>query len=91
MTWIRCWPGVADAWSCGSPDRRPTSARSRESRELVVDGDRITCSLEGDPKPFLAAIARAPVADIVIEAARLEEAFLELYAGPESVAPEAAT
>ena len=54
--------------------------------ELVVDGDRIACSLEGDPKPFLAAIAAAPVADVVIEAARLEEAFLELYAGPESQA-----
>jgi ABC-2 type transport system ATP-binding protein len=51
--------------------------------ELLIDGDRITCSLEGDPRPFLAAIAGAPVADVVIEAARLEEAFLELYAGPE--------
>jgi ABC-2 type transport system ATP-binding protein len=56
--------------------------------EVVVDGDTLSCSLEGDPRPFLAAIAVAPVADIVIETARLEEAFLELYAGPESVPPE---
>ena len=59
--------------------------------ELLVDGDTLTCSLEGDPRPFLAAIAASPVADVVIEAARLEEAFLELYAGPESVPPEALT
>jgi ABC-2 type transport system ATP-binding protein len=59
--------------------------------ELVVDGDTLTCSLEGDPRPFLAAIAAAPVADVVIEAARLEEAFLELYAGLESPVSAVAT
>ena len=49
--------------------------------DVALDGDRLTCSLEGDPGPFLAAIARAGVADIVIEPARLEDAFLELYEG----------
>ncbi len=47
--------------------------------ELTVEGARVTCSLEGDPRPFLAAIAGAAVADLLIEPARLEEAFLELY------------
>jgi len=57
--------------------------------ELVVDGDLLTCSLEGDPRPFLAAIAAAPIADVLIEASSLEDAFLELYQGPDSGAPDA--
>ncbi len=48
---------------------------------LVVEGDRLTCDLDGDPRAFLAALRDAPVADLTIEAARLEEAFLELYEG----------
>ncbi len=52
--------------------------------ELSVDGDRLTCALDGDPRPFLAAIDGAPVTDLTIEPARLEEAFLELYAGEEA-------
>jgi len=44
----------------------------------VVDG-RLTCHVEGDIGPFLAAIAGAPIADLTIEPARLEEAFLEFY------------
>jgi beta-exotoxin I transport system ATP-binding protein len=52
--------------------------------ELVVDGDRVTCALDGDPRPFLAAIDGAPVTDLTIEPARLEDAFLELYAGEEA-------
>jgi ABC-2 type transport system ATP-binding protein len=55
--------------------------------ELRVEGSVLTCSLEGDPRPFLAAIAGAPVADVVIEAARLEDAFLELYEGPAEELP----
>jgi ABC-2 type transport system ATP-binding protein len=47
--------------------------------DLLVDGDRLTCALEGDPRPFLAALQGAPVADLTIEPARLEDAFLELY------------
>jgi beta-exotoxin I transport system ATP-binding protein len=40
---------------------------------------RLTCRVEGDIRPFLAAIARAPIVDLTIEPAHLEEAFLELY------------
>ena len=44
----------------------------------VADG-RLWCRLEGDVGPFLAAIAGAPITDLTIEPARLEEAFLEFY------------
>ena len=40
---------------------------------------RITCQLEGDVGPFLAAIRDNRVMDLTIEPAHLEEAFLELY------------
>ena len=46
---------------------------------VVVDG-HVRCQLEGDVRPFLAAIAGAPVSDLTIEPARLEDAFLEFYA-----------
>jgi ABC-2 type transport system ATP-binding protein len=47
---------------------------------LVVAADgRVTCQLEGDMRPFLAAIAGSPITDLTIEPAHLEEAFLELY------------
>jgi ABC-2 type transport system ATP-binding protein len=52
--------------------------------ELVVGEGRLTCALEGDPRPFLAALDVASVADLTIEPARLEDAFLELYAGEEA-------
>ncbi len=39
----------------------------------------LACRLEGDVGPFLAAIAGAPITDLTIEPARLEEAFLEFY------------
>jgi ABC-2 type transport system ATP-binding protein len=48
---------------------------------VVVAGDLVTCDLEGDPRAFLAALLWAPVADLTIEPARLEDAFLELYEG----------
>jgi ABC-2 type transport system ATP-binding protein len=44
----------------------------------VVDS-RLRCRLVGDVRPFLAAIAAAPLTDLTIEPARLEDAFLELY------------
>jgi hypothetical protein len=44
----------------------------------TADG-RLTCRVEGDMRPFLAAIAAAPVIDLTIEPAHLEEAFLEFY------------
>lgn len=39
----------------------------------------LTCRVEGDMRPFLAAIAAAPIADLTIEPPHLEEAFLEFY------------
>jgi ABC-2 type transport system ATP-binding protein len=45
---------------------------------VAADG-RITCQLDGDVGPFLAAIAGSRVTDLTIEPAHLEEAFLELY------------
>jgi beta-exotoxin I transport system ATP-binding protein len=46
----------------------------------------VTCQLEGDVAPFLAALAGYRVHDLLIEPARLEEAFLEFYAGPDGSA-----
>jgi ABC-2 type transport system ATP-binding protein len=46
--------------------------------KVLADG-RITCQLDGDVGPFLAAIAGHRVTDLTIEPAHLEEAFLELY------------
>jgi ABC-2 type transport system ATP-binding protein len=46
--------------------------------KVLADG-RITCALDGDVGPFLAAIAGHRVTDLTIEPAHLEEAFLELY------------
>jgi len=51
----------------------------------VADGV-LRCDLEGDVGPFLAAIAGAPITDLVIEPARLEEAFLEYYDDASSAA-----
>jgi ABC-2 type transport system ATP-binding protein len=44
----------------------------------MADG-LLSCHLEGDVGPFLAAIAGAPITDLTIEPAHLEEAFLEFY------------
>jgi ABC-2 type transport system ATP-binding protein len=46
---------------------------------VAVSDGRLTCQLEGDVRPFLAAIAGAPISDLTIEPAHLEEAFLEFY------------
>ncbi|HEX7347734.1 MAG TPA: ABC transporter ATP-binding protein [Candidatus Limnocylindrales bacterium] len=48
--------------------------------DVHVTGDRLTCRLEGDVAPFLAAIAFAKIHDLTIEPARLEDAFLDFYA-----------
>ena len=49
----------------------------------VRDGSLVTCQLEGDVGPFLAALQGTRVRDLLIEPARLEEAFLEFYADDE--------
>lgn len=64
---------------------------------VASTGDgRLSCQLEGDVRPFLAAIRGSEIVDLTIEPAHLEEAFLELYhdvpteAGPGATRPEAA-
>jgi ABC-2 type transport system ATP-binding protein len=46
---------------------------------LELRDGRLSCRVDGDIRPFLAAIAGAPIADLTIEPAHLEEAFLEFY------------
>ena len=46
---------------------------------LETTGGHLTCRVEGDMRPFLAAIATATIIDLTIEPAHLEEAFLEFY------------
>lgn len=48
--------------------------------DVHVHEDVLTCQLEGDPTAFLAAIEGAGMHDLLIEPARLEEAFMEYYA-----------
>jgi len=55
----------------------------------MTDG-LVTLNLEGDVGPFIRAIAGAPITDLTIEAAHLEEAFLEFYADEEPGTPAAA-
>src|SRR2546426_9170892 len=47
---------------------------------VSVNDGLLTCQLEGDVRPFLRAIVYAPITDLTIEPAHLEEAFLEFYA-----------
>jgi ABC-2 type transport system ATP-binding protein len=47
--------------------------------EVAVGDGWLTCRLEGDVGPFLAAIGGHAIHDMTIEPARLEEAFLEFY------------
>jgi len=49
----------------------------------IADG-RVTCRVEGDMRPFLDAIAATSIADLTIEPAHLEEAFLEFYEGADT-------
>jgi ABC-2 type transport system ATP-binding protein len=62
----------------------PDLARVEGVAELVVGDGVLSCALAGDPRAFLEAIRGSVVTDLVIEPARLEEAFLELYAGEEA-------
>ena len=47
--------------------------------DVVVRGQRVTCSVDGDIGPFLSAIGSTRVTDLTIEVPRLEEAFLDFY------------
>ena len=57
---------------------------------IVVRAGHLSCELEGDVRPFLAAIHGAPITDLTIEPARLEEAFLEYYADEDAAEVAAA-
>ena len=46
----------------------------------------LTCQLEGDPGPLIAALQGTGIRDLLIEPARLEEAFMEYYAEEEGSA-----
>ena len=46
---------------------------------ITIDGERLTCQVEGDIRPLLAAIVNTPIVDLTIEPAHLEDAFLEFY------------
>jgi ABC-2 type transport system ATP-binding protein len=52
--------------------------------DVKVNGDRMTATLLGDVSGFVRAIASPSLQDLTIEPARLEEAFLEYYAGDEA-------
>jgi ABC-2 type transport system ATP-binding protein len=56
---------------------------------LDVRDGLLRCQLEGDMTPFLRAIEGAPITDLTIEPAHLEEAFLEFYAEDERPTPVA--
>ena len=47
---------------------------------VVVDGDRLFATLDGDVSEFVRAVASPSLEDLTIEPASLEEAFLEYYA-----------
>ncbi len=63
------------------PGLAPDLAGVTGVNEVEVVGDVLTCDLAGDPGPFLEALRGVALADLVIEPARLEDVFLELYAG----------
>jgi ABC-2 type transport system ATP-binding protein len=50
----------------------------------------LTCQLEGDPGQFLVAVSGVQIRDLLIEPARLEEAFMEYYAAEDDSDEEAA-
>ena len=52
--------------------------------DVEVKGDRMRATLLGDVSGFVRAIASPSLEDLTIEPARLEEAFLEYYAGDDT-------
>ncbi len=48
--------------------------------ELALREGVLTCQLEGDPSAFVEALQGSRIDDLLIEPARLEEAFMEYYA-----------
>jgi ABC-2 type transport system ATP-binding protein len=52
--------------------------------DVSVQGDRMSATLLGDVSGFVRAVASPSLVDLTIEPARLEEAFMEYYAGDEA-------
>src|ERR1700693_3033904 len=52
--------------------------------DVKIDGERLSATRLGDVSGFVRAIASPSLEDLTIEPARLEEAFLEYYAGDEA-------
>jgi len=52
--------------------------------DIKVDGNRMSATLLGDVSGFVRAIASPSLEDLLIEPARLEDAFLEYYAGDDA-------
>ena len=48
--------------------------------DIHVRGDVLGCQLDGDPQALVAALQGVRIHDLLIEPARLEEAFMEYYA-----------
>jgi ABC-2 type transport system ATP-binding protein len=63
-------------WRGTAPDLSSVPGLS----DLLVNGDRITATLDGDVAPFVRAVASPSLEDLTIEPTTLEEAFLEYYA-----------
>jgi len=61
----------------------PARIRERGLADVRIHGDRLHATLLGDVAPFVRAVASPSLLDLTIEPARLEEAFLEYYAGDE--------
>ncbi len=57
--------------------------------EVRVHEGVLTCQLEGDPGPLISALQGAGIRDLLIEPARLEEAFMEYYAQVDETEEEA--
>jgi ABC-2 type transport system ATP-binding protein len=57
-------------------------------RELTLDGDVIRCRVVGDLDPFVKALARTHVIDLVSEKPSLEEIFLAFYGREGTATPE---
>jgi ABC-2 type transport system ATP-binding protein len=58
--------------------------------DVRVEGDLLTCQLEGEPGPLVAALQGVGIRDLLIEPARLEEAFMEYYADETADVPDGA-
>jgi len=71
---------VSLRWRGSAPDLSEVPGLA----DVVTKGDRIEATLLGEVAGFVRAIASPNLEDLTIEPARLEEAFLEYYAGDDA-------